>query len=291
MDSSVRIACCQLSPDVTRPADNVALVREAIARAIANGAQIVVVPELVNSGYVFESVDEATAAATPADGELLQGWAAEAARGDAIVIGGFCELGSDGRVFNSLALVDSSGVLAVYRKIHLWDREVLWFTPGEEPAPVVDTRHGRIGLGICYDIEFPELTRGLALQGAELLAFPTNWPHEDSPARGLPILAELASVTAYLNKVFVAACDRCGSERGAEFEGGSAIAGPDGELLAGPVSGRGVATLAADCTLGAARDKRGSGRSDAFADRRPASYSAALLDQAPLYSEANRSRA
>ena len=73
------------------PARNAELASEAIAGAVAAGAQIVVLPELVNSGYVFASLEEARAAAVPADGELLAGWAREAARGDAVVVGGFCE--------------------------------------------------------------------------------------------------------------------------------------------------------------------------------------------------------
>jgi predicted amidohydrolase len=271
---AARIACCQLAPDVERPEDNPPRVRAAIAAAVDAGAQIVVVPELCNSGYVFESVGEARAAAAPSDGDLLDGWAQEAARGEAIVIGGFAELGAGGSLYNSSALVDGDGVQAVYRKLHLWDRESLWFSPGDAPAPVVDTRYGRIGLAVCYDIEFPELTRGLALQGAELIALPANWPHDDRPPDGRPVLHSLAAMTAYLNKVYIAVCDRCGVERGVEFEGGSVIAGPDGALRAGPVIDRCEETIAADCDLVLARDKRTSARNDAFADRRPDHYQA-----------------
>jgi predicted amidohydrolase len=274
---SVRVASCQLSPDVGDPAGNAEAARRAIAEAIAGGAQIVVLPELVNSGYVFRSIDEARAAAVPADGALLQSWAQEAARGDALVVAGFCERAPDGRLFNSAALLDGDGVLAVYRKLHLWDQESRWFSPGEREAPVVETRHGRIGLAVCYDIEFPELTRGLALRGAELLALPANWPHDQSPPDGRPVLHTLAAMTAYWSHIFVAVSDRCGTERGCEFEGGSVVAGPDGALVAGPVAGRGPATLLADCDLAQARDKRTSERNDAFADRRTEHYAAALV--------------
>jgi predicted amidohydrolase len=274
----VRIACCQIAPDVESPTASAALARESIARAVAGRADIVLLPELCTSGYVFRSVDEARAAATPANGGLLRGWADEAARGDALVVGGFCELAPDGRLFNSSALVDGDGVVAVYRKVHLWDEERFWFTPGESPAPVVPTRHGSIGLAVCYDLEFPELTRGLALQDAELIALPTNWPRDDAPPDGRPVLHSLAAMTAYWNKLFVAVCDRSGTERGLEFEGGSVIAGPDGAFRAGPVADRGARMLVADCELGEADDKRTSEHNDAFADRRPAHYIQALLD-------------
>ena len=275
----MQIACCQIAPDVTDPQRSADSARQALATAIDDGAQIVVLPELCNSGYVFEFADEARAAATPADGDVLAGWAAEAARNDALVIGGFCELAPDGRVFNSSALVDGGGVVAVYRKLHLWADEQRWFSRGEECAPVIGTRHGSLGLAVCYDLEFPELTRGLALEGAELIVIPTNWPRDPEPPDGRPVLHSLAAITAYFSKTFVAVCDRCGTERGLEFEGGSVIAGPDGALLAGPVADRGVETLRADVDLARARDKRSGALNDAFADRRVAQYATALTQR------------
>jgi predicted amidohydrolase len=277
---NVQLACCQLAPDVEDPRGNAERARGAIAAAVSGGADIVVVPELVNSGYVFESADEARAAAVAADGELLRGWAREAARGSAMVVGGFCELGDDGRVYNSSALVDGDGVVAVYRKLHLWAYEQRWFARGDAPAPVVATRFGRIGLGVCYDLEFPELTRGLALAGAELIVLPTNWPREpkelEAARGGMPILSMLASCTAYLNKVFVAVCDRCGTERGLAFEGGSAIADPRGAVLAAAPPDGEEHTLVATGDLAAAADKSSGELNDAFSDRRPDQYAAGL---------------
>lgn len=270
------MACCQIAPSVPRVRENIELTRAAIRDAVAAGAELVVLPELCSSGYVFESADEARAAAELGSG-ALDGWVAEAADTarpghEVLVVGGFCELGADGQAHNSCALVDGTGVRAVYRKVHLWDRESLWFTPGSEVPPVVDTPLGRIGLAVCYDLEFPELTRGLALQGAELIAVPANWPR-DTVDRETPILTLLGCSTAYLNKVFLAVCDRCGIERGLEFEGGSVIAGPDGRVLAGGGAGEGARMLVADCELDRARDKGNGGSNDAFADRRPELYS------------------
>jgi predicted amidohydrolase len=265
----VRIACCQIEPDVASAESSAARARAALAAAIDQKAQIVVLPELCNSGYVFRSTAEARAAAVPADGPLLAGWAEEAARGDAVVIGGFCELAEDGETFNSAAVVDRDGVVAIYRKLHLWDQEARWFVRGERPAPVVETRHGRIGVGVCYDIEFPELTRGLALAGADLIALPTNWPLEQ---RDPPMLRSLAVTTAYLNRVFVAVCDRAGNERGLGFQGGSVLVGPDGSVLAVAGTGARSETLVADCELELARDKHSGSDNDVLADRRPEHY-------------------
>ncbi|HWF73666.1 MAG TPA: nitrilase-related carbon-nitrogen hydrolase [Solirubrobacteraceae bacterium] len=276
----MRIACCQLAPDVENPEGNPARGRDALARAIAGGAHIVVLPELSNSGYVFAAAEEVHAAAVPSDGELLRGWSEEARRGDALVIGGFCERAPDGTIYNSSALVDGDGVVAVYRKLHLWGEEARWFSPGQDPAPVVDTRYGRIGLAVCYDLEFPELTRGLALHGADLIALPANWPRDEPPPDGRPILHSLALTTAYLNRVFVAVCDRCGIERGLDFEGGSVFAGPDGWLRAGPVADRGEEILWADADLALAREKRNGEHNDALADRRPDRYAPGLASRA-----------
>ena len=270
MPETLTVACCQTVPDVEHPATSIAQTRAALRAAVELGAEIVVLPELCHSGYVFASAEEARAAAVPADGELLAGWAAEAARGDAVVIGGFCELGDDGRVFNSAAVVDRDGVIAVYRKLHLWNDEASWFVPGEAPAPVVDTRHGRIGIGVCYDIEFPELTRGLALAGAELIALPTNWPREAGTPEPTPHL--LARAIAFFSHVYVAVCDRGGSERGVGFQGASVIAGPRGTALAVAAPGAAVETVFAACDLDATRDKRTGPRNDAVADRRPEHY-------------------
>lgn len=280
MESSIEVVCCQLAPVVGRLEENVARARNAVGAAVSDGAQLVVLPELATSGYVFRSEDEARAAAVSVDGPELAEWAAEAARGSAVVVGGFCELGEDGHLYNSCALVDGDGVRAVYRKIHLWDEESRWFAPGAVCAPVVDTGLGRIGLAICYDIEFPELTRGLALSGADLLAMPTNWPRGWAWDGEVPILTILARSTAYLNRVFVALCDRGGSERGLDFEGGSVITSPDGRVLAGPPSPSGAAgaVLRASCDLGSARRKGTGARNDAFADRRPELYPSAAVN-------------
>lgn len=268
----MRVACCQIAPKVGEPDGNAGLAAAAISGALDAGADVIVLPELTTSGYVFRSHEEVQAAALDLDAPLFAGWSREAARGDAVVIAGFAERTASGAVHNSVVALDADGVLAVYRKIHLWDEERHWFAEGEDSAPILDTRHGRIGLSICYDIEFPEVARGLALAGAELIASPTNWPLEDAPPDGRPILHSLAATTAYLNKVFVAVCDRCGVERGLEFQGGSVIAGPDGALLAGPVVGRGPEMLLAECDLERARDKRSGKVNDAFADRRPERY-------------------
>ena len=269
---TVRIACHQLAPVVGELDANRAAALAAIDAAAAAGARVVVLPELVSSGYVLRDAEEARSLAEPADGPTLAGWAERAASYELVVAGGFAELGTDGRLYNSAALVDASGVRAVYRKAHLWDREKLFFAPGDELPPVVDTAHGRIGLVVCYDLEFPEWTRGVALRGAELLCVPTNWPREVRPAGERPMEVMRAMVAASTNRIVVAACDRCGTERDVDWVAGSAIAGPDGWLLAGPPAAAAPQLLLADADLATARDKSIGPRNDVLADRRTDLY-------------------
>jgi predicted amidohydrolase len=269
----VRIACAQLAPRVGDADGNRTLAAEAIRAAIAGGARIVVLPELVSSGYVFESADEARSLAEPADGPMLAGWAEEAARGEAVVVGGFAELGEDGGVYNSAAVVGAGGVLAVYRKTHLWDREKLCFAPGMQAAPLVETFLGRIGLAVCYDLYFPELVRGLALAGADLITVPANLPLFPRPAGERPVEIALAQATAHVSKVWVALCDRAGRERGVDWTGASCIVDPDGWLAAGPVEAYGEGLIEADCELSLSRDKAWGERNDVVGDLRPELYS------------------
>ena len=95
--------------------------------------------------------------------------------------GRFLGGGRDGRLFNSAAVVDGDGVRAVYRKAHLWDREPEFFTPGDEPPPVVETAAGRIAPLVCFDLFFPEWVRVAALAGAQLLCVCGNWPRGPRP--------------------------------------------------------------------------------------------------------------
>jgi 5-aminopentanamidase len=282
--STVRVACHQLAPVVGELDANRARALAALDAAATAGAQVVVLPELAASGYVFHDAQEARALAEPGDGPTLSGWAERAALHGLVVAGGFAELGAGGELYNSAALIDPGGVRAVYRKAHLWDREKLLFTPGDDPPPVLDTLHGRIGLIVCYDLEFPECTRAVALRGAELLCVPTNWPRESRPAGERPMEVLRTMVTAATNRMAIAVCDRCGSERGVDWVAGTTIAAPDGWLLAGPPEAAEPALLIADVDLAAARDKALNVRNDVFADRRPALYGDAAPDATAIRS-------
>lgn len=281
--TSVQIGCAQLSPRVGEVEMNAWSAKTGIRELGMRENRIVVLPELMSSGYVFDSVEEARSCAEPAAGATISQWAADAADYGSVIVGGFAELGEDGELYNSAAVVGPDGVLAVYRKTHLWDREKLWFTPGSEPPPVVETPFGRIGVAVCYDLYFPELTRGLALAGADVIVVPANLPLFPRPKGERPVEIALAQATAHVNKVWVALCDRSGHqpERGVRWTGASCIVDPDGWLAAGPVDDYGTGIISAECDYGRARDKAWGERNDVVGDLRPELYPTARAASAP----------
>jgi Predicted amidohydrolase len=273
-----RITCRQLSPAIAQLGANLAAATAAIREAVGAGARVVVVPELATSGYMLDSVEEARSVAITRTHPVFAQWAAAVAEVDGVAIGGFVELGDDGRLYNSAAVVDASGVLAVYRKVHLWDKEKLIFTPGSAEPPVVDTPVGALGILICFDLEFPEFPRSLALRGAELIVVPTNWPREGVPAGERVPEVTVAMAAAYSNHVAIACCDREGTERGQAWNEASCIIDEHGWIVA-TADERGV--VSADLDLDLSHDKSITGIVDLFGDRRPELYGAITASTSP----------
>lgn len=269
---TTRVACAQLTLNVGDPEGNRAAARAAIERAATAGAEVVVLPELTNSGYVFHDPAEAASLAEPLDGPTVADWSALARRHRMIVVGGLRERDEEGLIRNSAVLVDPAGPRAVHRKAHLFGTEREFFVPGAELPPVVDTAVGRIGLLVCYDQEFPEYVRALALREADLLCLPVNWPLFPRPEGERPSEVVRVQANAAINRMFVAASDRAGTERDVVWTGGSVIVDPDGFPVAGPATETGDALLLADCALTTARDKRVGEHNDVLGDRRPELY-------------------
>lgn len=276
---TVTVACCQVAPRIGELEYNRALVERVVRQAAQRGARVVVLPELVQSGYLFRDRAEAQALAETPDGPSLRLWISLAAELDIVLVAGFCEQRDDGTLANSAALVDAGGLRALYRKAHLWDGEKAIFSPGDAAPPVVDTAFGRIAVMICYDLEFPEWVRLPALAGAELLCAPVNWPRGPRPAGERPAEVVRVQANAAVNRMTIAACDRHGHERGVDWVEGSVLVDADGYPLAGPAGEGGEQLLLASLDLEAARDKRISGHNDVQGDRRPELYAGVLAVQ------------
>jgi len=273
-ESRVGVACVQMNPEVGDKARNVARSVELIERAHGQGAGLIVLPELCNSGYVFESREEAFALSeTLADGDTIRVWTTLAARLGVTLVAGYAE--RDGAaLYNAAAVIGPHGVLGGYRKTHLWGDEHLYFEPGNLGMPVFHTPFGRVAAAICYDIWFPEVFRMAATSGADILCVPTNWvPMPAQPAQ-LPAMANvLAMGGAHSNGLFVAAADRVGVERGQPFLGRSLIVDSQGWPVAGPASATDEEIMVATVNLADARRHRQlNGFNHVLRDRRPEVY-------------------
>src|SRR6185436_8040365 len=256
-ESKLRIACLQMEPIVGRKEHNVERSLELIERAAAGGANLVVLPELCNSGYVFETREEANALAEEVPGgPTTKAWMQIAAKHKLVIVAGIAEREGDS-LYNAAAIVGPNGLLGRYRKNHLWGGENLFFEPGNLGMPVFRIGAGRIACAICYDIWFPETFRLAALQGADLLCVATNWVPMPQQPSTLPVMANiLAMGGAHSNSMFVVAADRVGVERGQPFLGNSIVVSHTGWPLAGPASFDREEMLIADVNLADARRKR-----------------------------------
>ena len=256
-EASTTVACLQFEPVVGELAENIRKGAEMIERAADAGAQLIVLPELCDSGYVFETREEAYAlSGTAEDSAALRVWSDLARQRRLHIVGGFCERAGD-VLYNSAAIVGPGGLLGVYRKSHLWAAEALFFERGDAGFPVVATPLGRIGALICYDGWFPECWRLCALQGADIVCVPTAWvPMPDQPERQLAMANILCMAGAHSNSIFVAAACRTGTERGQPFIGQSVILSHAGWPLAGPASKTETEILTAECNLAEARRRR-----------------------------------
>jgi N-carbamoylputrescine amidase len=256
-ESRLRVACLQTEPRIGEKGANVARTLEMIEQAARAGAALAVLPELCNTGYVFETREEAFALAEEVPGgTTTAAWISAAARHGVTIVAGIAEREAD-TLYNSAVVVGPRGYIGRYRKNHLWGEENLFFEPGNLGVPVFHTTAGRIACAICYDIWFPEVFRLAALQGADILCVPTNWvPMPEQPAT-LPVMANiLAMGGAHSNSMFVAAADRIGLERGQPFLGNSIICGCTGWPLAGPASFDREEMVVAEINLSDARRKR-----------------------------------
>jgi N-carbamoylputrescine amidase len=274
----VRVACVQMEPRVGQKDANVASTLAKITEAADRGAQLIVLPELCNSGYMFETREEALALAEDAaTGPTVRAWGELAAARRLHIVGGVNER-DGGTLYNTSVVIGPNGLLGKFRKMHLWNLENVVFTKGNLGFPVFDTPFGRLATVICYDGWFPESYRLCVLQGADLVCVPTNWvPMPDQPLDQPAMANLLVMAAAHANAVFIAAADRIGVERGQAFEGQSLIVAPTGWPIAGPASRDREETLVATLDLGQARrSRRLNEHNDVLRDRRVDLYGAAF---------------
>jgi predicted amidohydrolase len=258
----LRLAVVQTNPVFGEVQANVRTALDLMSRTPAD---LYILPELFNTGYNFIDQKEATRLAEGVPGPTHE-WIARFANSRTChVVYGFAEKAD--RIYNSAALVGPEGLVGLYRKVHLFDREKLLFAPGDLGFPVFDLPFGKVGLMICFDWIYPEAARTLSLKGAQLLAHPSNLV--------LPYCPEAMVTRCLENRMFAATADRVGQEnRGGIdlcFIGKSQIVSPGGEVL-GRLGMDEVGVLVIGVDLHEADTKKLNRSNDLIVDRRPDQY-------------------
>lgn len=225
-------------------------------------ADLLVLPELANTGYRFGSRQEALALSQADDGEFVQFLIAQCVRHDCHMVAGFNECEGD-LLYNSSMLVGPEGVVGKFRKLHLFMDEKDIFEPGDLGLSVFDIGICKVGMLVCFDWVFPEVWRILALKGADIICHPSNLV--------LPYAQQAVPVHAMVSRIFAITCNRTGTEKDLTFTGQSIIANPKGEVLSRANTDEDFVSIV-DVDIMAARDKSITARNDVFTDRRPDVY-------------------
>ena len=271
----MKVAVAQLAPGRDLAA-NAEQTIEVLRDAAGQGAQLVVLPELCTSPYQLGDAPLESWAEEIPGGKVIQCWIAQAKALGICLVAGVLEREGN-RYFNTAIALNSRGLVARYRKAHLFGWERARLTPGGQPYLVAEMADARIGVLVCYDLRFVEAVRLLALEKVQLLCVPAAWSDAGKPQpldqHGFCGAAHLALGHAYANRVFVLCANRIGVEGGLRYLGNSLIAAPAGHALAGPATATETALLIQDINPAEAEKKTIGAHNDVLADRRTDLYS------------------
>ncbi|HUK28852.1 MAG TPA: carbon-nitrogen hydrolase family protein [Candidatus Acidoferrales bacterium] len=221
-----KVAVAQIRCQLGKPDANLKTIHNLSVKAAKSGPDILCFPELATTGYSLNVKWRKFSETIP--GQTSERLASIAREYGFHLVCGMPELDAkSGRIFDSSILFDPDGeVVGAYRKIHLWNVERRYFTPGKR-FKVFDTKIGKIGLGVCYDLEFPESARALALEGAEIIIYSSAQPHPMETHVDTYIRSRAGE-----NCVYVCHSNRIGKEGGTMFFGHSQIVSPECRVLA-----------------------------------------------------------
>lgn len=241
----MKIAIAQLDAGITDRDDRKTAISTSVREAAAAGCRIVVLPELALTGY--GAGPEILATAQDIEGADAAWLQTLAARSNCAVAAGLALKKGD-TVYNSALFATPDGRCVAYDKIHLYGGyEKSLFSHGSSGSPVFDFEGLKVGLLVCFDVEFPERVRDLALKGAQAVLVPTALPQSTG---GAFIAQSVIPVRAFENQVFVAYANQCGQDARFSYQGQSCIAAPDGNFLAQAPAGH-ASVITADIDPGA----------------------------------------
>jgi len=260
----VKIGFVQLSPVLGEVGQTIRAIDG--LRGRFESADLVVLPELCNSGYNFASLEQARRLAEdPHNGPFVTYLRSLCERHGQYIVAGISERdGATGDLYNSAVVLGPQGHIGLYRKLHLFLNEKDFFEPGDRGLPVFDLGVCKLGVLICFDWIFPESWRVLAVKEADIVCHPSNLVLPGLAQRAIPI-------QALMNRIFVVTANRVGAEGDLTFTGSSIIANPKGEVLANAGATQPeVSVVEVDITM--ARDKMVTPRNHVLTDRRPEAY-------------------
>jgi 5,10-methenyltetrahydrofolate synthetase len=264
-EQSTKIGILQFAPKLGEMNANINKIDDLLQKSPE--ANIWVLPELASSGYNFSSRDEAMSYSEELTNSRFIDFLIEKARQyNAWFVAGINERDGD-LLYNSAILVGPDGLVGHYRKLHLFNREKLFFEPGNTGLPIFETPYGIIGILICFDWMYPEVWRMLSLKGVHLVCHPSNLV--------LPWCQTAMTGYALTNRIFIATTNRIGKERDLEFTGQSVLVNPDGEYLIRAERNQEQA-ITHSVDLKKAENKQITPFNDAFADRREDFYNLSI---------------
>ncbi|QNL43925.1 hydratase [Oscillibacter hominis] len=278
--SPARVACVQMDVVQGQVEQNLATARRMVEEACAQGATLMVLPELFNTGCVFDNRAQVFAVAEPVPGGQSTALLLELAKAHGVYIVASLVEQDGPDLFNTAVLAGPEGLVGKFRKLHPCEDEVYWIEPGNLGLPVFHTPIGRIGLLICLDAYYPETFRILAMQGADVICVPFN-AGDVKESRHLPdpyytMASTLCMANALSNHVLVVGTDRVGRTGSVKFAGQSVIADQWGAPIAGPAGNEREEILYADVDLCDSRRKYFHPTNSRLANRRTDVYSADL---------------
>jgi predicted amidohydrolase len=258
----MKVGLLQFSPKLDDQGANIKKIESFAGRF--READLLVLPELCNSGYNFKSFKQAYDSSEYIEkSEFIRCLKSICEEYSLYIVSGFNE--RDGKeIYNTSVLIGADGFIGKYRKLHLFMNEKKYFVPGNAGLPVFDIGICNVGMLVCFDWMFPEVWRIVAIKGADIICHPSNLVLGGLCQRAIPI----HSLT---NRVYIVTANRIGTEDDLTFTGLSTISNPNGEVLYLASEDKEEVKIV-DVDISLARDKKITAMNDIFVDRRPQEY-------------------